>query len=162
MESPEESPAIMELRKKIDELNEKIEDENTAIAVLKEKEAFLVANRQVTGTTQGINPADFKLLAELTDRGVMVTCAAAEKEFDFVSRFFAPAVGVDEDPVTGSAHCCLAPFWASRLAKVEMVAFQASRRGGVVRTRLDGDRVHLAGQAITVLDGQLQLEVPTC
>lgn len=104
---------------------------------------------------------DFKLLAELTDRGVMATCAAAEKDFDFVSRFFAPAVGVDEDPVTGSAHCCLAPFWASRLAKVEMVAFQASRRGGVVRTRLEGDRVHLAGQAITVLDGRLLIEVPS-
>ena len=104
---------------------------------------------------------DFKLLAALTERGVMVTCAADRNEFDFVSRFFAPAVGVDEDPVTGSAHCCLAPFWSSRLQKNELVGYQASRRGGVVRTRLRGDRVLLAGQAVTVLDGQLQIDVPT-
>lgn len=104
---------------------------------------------------------DFKLLADLTERGVMVTCTADRSEFDFVSRFFAPAVGVDEDPVTGSAHCCLAPFWSSRLQKDELVGYQASRRGGEVRTRLRGDRVLLAGQAVTVLEGQLQIEVPS-
>ena len=104
---------------------------------------------------------DFKLLAEVCDRGVMVTSVADEADFDFVSRFFAPAVGVDEDPVTGSAHCCLAPYWRERLAKDELVGFQASRRGGVVRTRSNGDRVYLAGQAVTILTGRLLLEVPT-
>ena len=104
---------------------------------------------------------DFKFLAEVCERGVMVTSVADESGFDFVSRFFAPAVGVDEDPVTGSAHCCLAPFWTERLAKDELVGFQASRRGGVVRTQMNGDRVYLAGQAVTILTGQLHLEVPT-
>jgi len=103
---------------------------------------------------------DFKLLADVCERGVMLTSLADEAEFDFVSRFFAPAVGVDEDPVTGSAHCCLAPFWSERLARDELVGFQASRRGGVVRTRMTGDRVVLAGQAVTILTGQLHLEVP--
>jgi predicted PhzF superfamily epimerase YddE/YHI9 len=72
-----------------------------------------------------------------------------------VSRFFAPAAGVNEDPVTGSAHCCLAPFWAKRLGKTEFLAYQASARGGVLRVRLNGDRVLLGGQAITVLRGEL-------
>ena len=76
-------------------------------------------------------------------------------EYDFVSRFFAPGSGVDEDPVTGSAHCALAPFWAARLGKQEMTAFQASERGGVVKVRLDSDRVWLCGQAVTVLRGEL-------
>jgi predicted PhzF superfamily epimerase YddE/YHI9 len=74
---------------------------------------------------------------------------------DFISRFFAPAAGVDEDPVTGSAHCCLAPFWASRLGKTEMVGYQASARGGLVRVRVTGDRVKLGGQAVTVMTGEL-------
>lgn len=104
---------------------------------------------------------DFKLLAEVCERGVMVTSAADEGGFDFVSRFFAPAVGVDEDPVTGSAHCCLAPFWTERLARDELVGFQASQRGGEVRTRMSGERVFLAGQAVTVLEGRLCLETPT-
>ena len=72
-----------------------------------------------------------------------------------MSRFFAPSVGVDEDPVTGSAHCCLSPYWAGRLGRPDLVGFQASRRGGVVRTRLAGDRVLLIGQAVTVLRGEL-------
>lgn len=97
---------------------------------------------------------DFGLLKTVPVRGVIVT-SRATGEFDFVSRFFAPAVGVNEDPVTGSAHCCLAPFWAARLGKTEMVGYQASHRGGVVRVRLDGDRVKLGGQAVTVLKGQL-------
>jgi PhzF family phenazine biosynthesis protein len=104
---------------------------------------------------------DFELLAEVCERGVMVTCRADEPGYDFVSRFFAPAVGVDEDPVTGSAHCCLAPFWSERLGKEELIGFQASRRGGVVRTRILEGRVLLAGQAVTVLSGQLHLEVPS-
>ncbi len=98
---------------------------------------------------------DFGLLETVEARGVIVTSRAAAREFDFVSRFFAPQSGVNEDPVTGSAHCCLGPFWSSRLHKTEFVAYQASERGGVVRVRLDGDRVRLGGQAVTVLRGEL-------
>ena len=98
---------------------------------------------------------DFKLLKEAGPRGVIVTARADSEEFDFVSRFFAPAYGVDEDPVTGSAHCCLGPYWASRLGKTDLVGYQASARGGVVRVGVRGDRVLLGGQAITVLRGQL-------
>ena len=100
------------------------------------------------------NP-NFARLAAQPVRGVIVTAASASPEFDFVSRFFAPAVGVNEDPVTGSAHCCLAPFWRERLGKDEMTAFQASARGGVVGLRVAGARVFLRGQAITVLRGEL-------
>jgi PhzF family phenazine biosynthesis protein len=98
---------------------------------------------------------DFTALGRLPVRGVIVTAASASPEFDFVSRFFAPAVGVNEDPVTGSAHCCLTPFWSGRLGKTEMVAYQASVRGGVVRVRLAADRVLLQGQAVTMLVGEL-------
>lgn len=98
---------------------------------------------------------DFSQLRELSMRGVMVTSVSDDPSFDFVSRFFAPGVGIDEDPVTGSAHCCLGPYWSERLGKTEMTAFQASARGGVVRVRVEGDRVLLGGQAVTVLRGEL-------
>lgn len=98
---------------------------------------------------------NFNALRKLDVRGVIVTSRATTAGFDFVSRFFAPGSGVDEDPVTGSAHCCLGPYWAKKLAKTEFVAYQASARGGVVRVRLDGDRVRLGGQAITVLRAEL-------
>ncbi len=98
---------------------------------------------------------DFTVLGRTTGHGVMVTALAASQEYDFVSRFFAPAVGIDEDPVTGSAHCCLGPYWGARLGKDELVGFQASARGGVVRVRLGGERVYLGGQAVTVLRGEL-------
>lgn len=98
---------------------------------------------------------DFGLLKTLPVRGVMVTSVADAGEYDFVSRFFAPAVGIDEDPVTGSAHCCLGPYWSRRLAKTEFLAYQASKRGGVVKVRLEGDRVLLGGQAVTVMRGEL-------
>jgi PhzF family phenazine biosynthesis protein len=98
---------------------------------------------------------DHARLKALSVRGVMVTSAAAAGGYDFVSRFFAPGAGIDEDPVTGSAHCCLGPFWSKRLGKQEMVAYQASARGGVVRVRIEGDRVHLGGRAVTVLRGEL-------
>jgi predicted PhzF superfamily epimerase YddE/YHI9 len=88
-------------------------------------------------------------------RGVIVTSPSSSTEFDFVSRFFAPGSGVDEDPVTGSAHCALTPYWANKLGKLEMTAFQASRRGGVVHVRLEGDRVRLGGRAVTVFRGDL-------
>lgn len=98
---------------------------------------------------------DIGRLAALPVRGVIVTSVASTAGFDFVSRFFAPALGVDEDPVCGSAHCCLAPFWAERLGKPDLLAYQASPRGGVVRTRLRGSRVLLGGRAVTVLRGEL-------
>lgn len=98
---------------------------------------------------------DFNRLRETPARGVIVTSRASVAGFDFVSRFFAPAAGVDEDPVTGSAHCCLAPYWSAKLHKHDMVGYQASARGGVVTVRMAGDRVILGGQAVTVLRGEL-------
>jgi PhzF family phenazine biosynthesis protein len=103
---------------------------------------------------RGLEP-NVRALAALPARGVIVTARADGTDFDFVSRFFAPAVGVDEDPVTGSAHCVLAPFWAERLRRPQLLGYQASARGGVVRVRLSGDRVLLGGQAVTVAKGKL-------
>ena len=97
---------------------------------------------------------DHAVLRQLPVRGVIVT-SRGEGEYDFISRFFAPGSGVDEDPVTGSAHCCLAPFWSSRLGKNEFLAYQASARGGVIRVRLAGDRVKLGGRAVTVFRADL-------
>ena len=88
-------------------------------------------------------------------RGVIVTSRADGGGVDFVSRFFAPGAGIDEDPVTGSAHCCLGPFWQARLGKDNFLAYQASARGGMLRVRVAGDRVRLGGQAVTVLRGEL-------
>lgn len=97
---------------------------------------------------------DPRQLAALGVRGVIIT-ARGSAPYDFVSRFFAPGSGVDEDPVTGSAHCTLGPYWGPRLGKEELLAYQASARGGVVKVRLVGDRVKLGGQAVTVLRGRL-------
>jgi PhzF family phenazine biosynthesis protein len=98
---------------------------------------------------------DFTALRGLGARGIVVTAEPSGGEYDFVSRFFAPGSGIDEDPVTGSAHTALGPYWAKRLGKTEFTAFQASSRGGVVRVRLNGDRVILGGQAVTVMTGEL-------
>jgi PhzF family phenazine biosynthesis protein len=98
---------------------------------------------------------DFGLLMSVNARGIMVTSLADSDEYDFVSRFFAPNAGVNEDPVTGSAHCCLSPFWSKRLGKDDLVGYQASARGGIVKVRYAGDRVFLGGQAVTVLRGEL-------
>jgi len=98
---------------------------------------------------------DFTLLKQTKARGVIVTARSQGGEFDFVSRFFAPGSGIDEDPVTGSAHCVLGPYWSKHLGKTQFVAFQASARGGVVKVDLAGDRVKLGGQAVTVLRGEL-------
>lgn len=98
---------------------------------------------------------DHVALRELPVRGVIVTSRSSSTDHDFVSRFFAPGSGIDEDPVTGSAHCCLAPYWSEKLGKKEFVAYQASQRGGTLRIRLDGDRVKLLGRAVTVLRGDL-------
>lgn len=98
---------------------------------------------------------DFAELRKIDARAAMVTSRGTGR-YDFISRFFAPAVGVDEDPVTGSAHTCLTPYWTKKLGRDELLAFQASRRGGVIRVRQAGERVKLAGQAITVLRGELK------
>jgi len=99
---------------------------------------------------------DFVRLQAVPARGVIVTSQARKgSSYDFVSRFFGPGVGVNEDPVTGSAHCVLAPFWSQRLGREELTGFQASARGGVVRVLLDRDRVRLGGQAVTILRGEL-------
>jgi PhzF family phenazine biosynthesis protein len=105
-------------------------------------------------TVRSLKP-DHAALAALPVRGVIVTSRAESPGYDFVSRFFAPGSGVPEDPVTGSAHCALGPFWQSRLGKSDFVAYQASPRGGVVRVRVLGERVKLGGKAITVLRGEL-------
>ncbi|MFA5326605.1 MAG: PhzF family phenazine biosynthesis protein [Prolixibacteraceae bacterium] len=101
-----------------------------------------------------INP-DFNVLLESDARGIMVT--AKGNEVDFVSRFFAPAVGVNEDPVTGSAHTVLIPFWANRLNKTELTALQLSTRGGQLWCTLSGERVLIAGKAVTYLRGEIEI-----
>jgi predicted PhzF superfamily epimerase YddE/YHI9 len=98
---------------------------------------------------------DFAKLERVTPRGVIVTSRSDSPEFDFVSRFFAPAVGINEDPVTGSAHCCLAPYWGGKLNKGDMTACQASRRGGTLGLSLRGERVFISGRAVTVVQGRL-------
>ncbi|HEY0755442.1 MAG TPA: PhzF family phenazine biosynthesis protein [Ktedonobacteraceae bacterium] len=104
---------------------------------------------------RGITP-DFRQLATLPTRGVIVTAVAnAPSAYDFVSRFFCPSVGINEDAVTGSAHCVLSPFWSKRLGRAQLTGYQASTRGGVVRVQLAGDRVRLGGQAVTVLRAEL-------
>ena len=104
-------------------------------------------------TVRGLTP-DHAALAKLPVRGVIVTSRASDP-YDFASRFFAPGSGIAEDPVTGSSHCALGPFWSARLGKSELLAYQASARGGVVRVRVVGDRVKLGGQAVTVLRADL-------
>ncbi|MDQ0059260.1 PhzF family phenazine biosynthesis protein [Paenibacillus harenae] len=109
-------------------------------------------------TVRTLKP-DFAMIARLQARGVVVTSRAdadSGADYDFVSRAFYPAIGVNEDPVTGSAHCALAPYWSKRLRKDELIGYQASERGGIVRVKPGGDRVCLSGQAITVLKGQLE------
>ncbi|MGB2983761.1 MAG: PhzF family phenazine biosynthesis protein [Candidatus Bipolaricaulia bacterium] len=98
---------------------------------------------------------DVRKLKALGVRGVLITAQGETAPYDFISRFFAPGAGIDEDPVTGSAHCGLAPYWGEKLSKTEMVGYQASRRGGIVRVQLAGDRVRLRGDAVTVLRGEL-------
>ncbi|MGH9801909.1 MAG: PhzF family phenazine biosynthesis protein [Blastocatellia bacterium] len=98
---------------------------------------------------------DFSLLRKAANAGFIITARGDSPSLDFVSRYFACYAGIDEDPVTGSAHCMLTPYWASVLGKNEMNAYQASARGGEVSVRLAGDRVFLAGEAVTVLRGSL-------
>lgn len=105
--------------------------------------------------TVRIMKPDFVNLSKVPARGVIVTSRAKAKEYDFVSRFFAPEVGVWEDPVKGSAHCCLGPYWQKKLNKDEFVAYQASARGGVLKVKVFGERVLISGKAVTVLEGEL-------
>jgi predicted PhzF superfamily epimerase YddE/YHI9 len=107
-------------------------------------------------TVRTLKP-DLSLLARIDARGVIVTSRAVSSKADFVSRFFAPRVGVPEDPVTGSAHCALAPFWSERLGRSDLVGYQVSDRGGTVRVGVRGDRVLLGGQAVTVFRAELMV-----
>lgn len=122
-----------------------------AIAMSAEDILFEAADEQAV---LSVRP-DFAALRSLPARGVIVTSRSSDKRYDFVSRFFAPAVGIDEDPVTGSSHTVLVPYWAAKLKKKELTAYQASARGGVLRLRHAGDRVKIAGRAVTVIAGEL-------
>jgi PhzF family phenazine biosynthesis protein len=107
-------------------------------------------------TVAGLVP-DFRALRSVDARGVIVTARAVDGDLDFVSRFFAPSAGVDEDPVTGSAHCALTPYWTAELGQRVLRARQLSARGGRIDVELDGDRVRLRGRAVTVLRGELAI-----
>jgi PhzF family phenazine biosynthesis protein len=122
-------------------------------ATLRSKFDYLieVASEEVV---RAVNP-DFSRLSKIETRGVIVTARSDDPVFDFVSRFFAPRVGIEEDPATGSSHCALAPYWAERLKKTGMVGRQLSKRGGVIRVKVKGDGVLIAGKAVTVLRGDL-------
>jgi len=100
---------------------------------------------------------DFSALGQIEARGIIVTARSDDPAYDFISRFFAPATGIDEDSVTGSAHCTLTPWWAPRLGKSSMTAFQASKRSGVIKVSLQDDRVRLGGQAVTIFCGELHV-----
>jgi predicted PhzF superfamily epimerase YddE/YHI9 len=116
-----------------------------------EKYLVIVADEQIVRSME----PDFAALRQIQARAVCVTSRAASDEVDFVSRYFAPWIGIDEDPVTGSSHTCLTPYWAAELGKENMVAYQASPRGGLLRVSPNGDRVIIRGEAVTVLAGEL-------
>lgn len=100
---------------------------------------------------------DFQKLAGLSFQGLIITARGTDNKYDFVSRYFAPQAGINEDPVTGSAHCSLAPYWASKLNKQEFFAYQASERGGILKVKLENERVLLHGQAVTIFSGNLEV-----
>ncbi|QHT66883.1 PhzF family phenazine biosynthesis protein [Rhodocytophaga rosea] len=131
------------------------------VEALKVKPLFVGKNRfdyivevESEEVVRNLQP-DLKLLATVPARGIIVTSASADPAYDFVSRFFGPASGIDEDPVTGSAHCCLGPYWQQKLNKNTFTAFQASKRGGIVKVKVSDDRVFLTGQAVIILRGEL-------
>jgi PhzF family phenazine biosynthesis protein len=113
---------------------------------------FLVVDS--AAAVRALDP-DFRKLARVAVRGAIVTSESDLPGVDFISRFFAPASGIDEDPVTGSAHCAMAPYWAGELGKNRMIGYQASRRGGTVHVEVRGNRVILGGQAVLVMKGEL-------
>lgn len=98
---------------------------------------------------------DVELLKHLPVRAIIVTAPSSSPEYDYVSRFFAPGIGINEDPVTGSSHCSLGPYWSKKLGKKELIAYQASRREGVVKIRIEHERVFVGGQAVTIFSGEL-------
>jgi PhzF family phenazine biosynthesis protein len=108
-------------------------------------------------TVKNLKP-DLVLMKSITTRGVLVTAKADDEDTDFVSRCFFPAIGIDEDPVTGSAHCCLGPYWAQKLGKTQLSARQISERGGELRLKVTGERVLIYGQAVTVIKGELEAD----
>lgn len=116
----------------------------------------LVLELTAEKTVHALTP-DFRALAAYAERGIIATARAEDlsQGYDFVSRCFFPNVGIDEDPVTGSAHTALAPFWSERLGRPGLTGLQASSRSGYVRTELRGDRTLLSGRAVTVIDGEL-------
>ncbi|HEX6133982.1 MAG TPA: PhzF family phenazine biosynthesis protein [Longimicrobiales bacterium] len=128
-------------------------DVDTPIAFARNRFDYLVELADAE-RVRSLRP-DMALLAEVPTRGVIVTARGDTAAFDFVSRWFGPRVGVDEDPVTGSAHCCLGPWWSERLGLTELRGHQASPRGGSVGVRVLGERVELIGNAVTVLRGEL-------
>ncbi|MGH7334780.1 MAG: PhzF family phenazine biosynthesis protein [Candidatus Rokuibacteriota bacterium] len=140
---------------------EPVEPPSDLLAALGAPACFVGRNRfdylvEVEGasTVRALRP-DLPRLASLPVRGVMVTSRSDDPRYDFVSRFFAPGSGIAEDPVTGSAHCALGPYWMLRLEKDQLLGYQASARGGTVRVRVERDRVRLGGQAVTILRGEL-------
>ena len=114
----------------------------------------LLVELESEATVRELKP-DFGRLERVSARGIIVTARADSERYDFVSRFFGPRVGVPEDPVTGSAHCVLGPYWQKRLGTDDFIAYQASARGGTVRVGVRGDRVRLGGKAVTVMRGEL-------
>jgi PhzF family phenazine biosynthesis protein len=124
-----------------------------ALAVAKNAFDYLV-EVESEEVLRGMAP-DHSTLRKIPVRGVIVTARSSTPGFDFISRFFAPGSGIDEDPVTGSSHTALGPYWGGKLGKADMIGYQASARGGVVRVRLNGDRIILGGQAVTVMQALL-------
>ncbi|MEM7030513.1 MAG: PhzF family phenazine biosynthesis protein [Chloroflexota bacterium] len=125
----------------------------TALYVGRDKDDYLV-EVESDAIVKNLAP-DFGRLIAVETRGIIVSSRSSDPTYDFISRFFGPAVGINEDPVTGSAHCCLTPYWADKLGKTTLMAYQASARGGVLQVMLESDRVLLRGQAVTVLRGEL-------
>ncbi|MEE2937929.1 MAG: PhzF family phenazine biosynthesis protein [Planctomycetota bacterium] len=148
-----------------DTVNEQLANEvRSSLAVesadVKQSKFDLVAIVEKEQIVRGAQP-DFHRMRKIQTRGIIVTAKSDTAGIDFVSRFFAPQHQIDEDPVTGSAHCCLTPLWAEQLGKTKLVAYQASQRGGKLFCEMIGNRVHLSGTACTVWQGQLLTEPPT-
>jgi PhzF family phenazine biosynthesis protein len=141
-EMPYDVPQELLIALEVKPINAVKSGENVLVEVQSEEEV------------RNLNP-DFAALAKVPLFGIAVTSQSKTPEFDFVSRYFAPWAGIDEDPVTGSAHACLGPYWGKRLNKTKMLAHQTSQRGGIVRVELAGERVLLGGQAVLVLEGEL-------
>ena len=125
------------------------------LTILEDDFSYIVVMKNENDIRE-MNP-DFDLLYKTNRKEIIVTAKSDSKECDFVSRFFGPAIGIKEDPVTGSAHCYLAPYWSKILGKIDLIGYQASKRGGYVRCSVVGDRVMLKGMANTFLSGVINL-----